>query len=152
MRRIIYWTLVALDRFFNSAIRIQGDPLTGVSVSLIYKGTQQSLDERLAKIDVARENLAEALRAMDEIRDQAKDNKHALEALNRELEGTSREKENAAKEIETLRSLAQLDIETVRRALGVPTARRRMGELSFSFILGIIASLAAAWIWRLIGG
>lgn len=152
MRGIIYRVFIALDRFFKSAIRIEGDPLTDVSVSLIYKGTQQSLDERLAKIYVARENLAEALRAMDEIRAQAKDNKHALEALNRELEGTSLEKENAAKEIETLRSLAQLDTETVRRALGVPTTRRRMGELSFSFILGIVASLTAAWIWRLIGG
>lgn len=152
MGRIIYRVFIALDRFFKSAIRIEGHPLTGVSVSLIYQGTQQSLDERLAKIDVARENLAEALRAMDEIRDQAKDNKYALEALNRELEGTSLEKENAAKEIETLRSLAQLDTETVRRALGVPTTRRRMGELSFSFILGIVASLTAAWIWRLIGG
>src|SRR5690606_33743463 len=110
------------------------------------------LDDRLAKIDVARENLAEALRAMDEIRDQAKDNKHALEALNRELEGTSREKENAAKEIETLRSLAQLDTETDRRALGVPTTRRRMGGLRFSCSRGGIASLAAAWLWRVIGG
>lgn len=112
-------------------------------------GLNQTLDERLAKIDHARDNLADALEAMDDLRRQAEENKHALEALNRAVQGATRERDAVTSELDTVRSLAALDTETVRRALGVPSPARVWAERLISFVLGVVASLVASAIWQL---
>jgi hypothetical protein len=106
------------------------------------------IDDRLAKIEIARESLAEALNAMDELKQRAELNKRDLEELNAALKEAQSEKSSVAAELEALKGLSVLDTETVRKALGVPTTVDRWAERTISFVLGAAASTVATLIWE----
>lgn len=111
---------------------------------------RQSFDERLRKIEHARENLTDALSAMDELQAQVEENMRALNELNRAIDGAAQEKDAVSQELKTVRTLAELDTETVRRALGVPTRAKIWADRAIAFVLGIAASLIATWLWVLL--
>ena len=90
-----------------------------------------SIDERLAKIDIAKTNLSEALKAIDEIKTEAESNK--------------KESEN------TVRKLASSDIESFRKVAGILSPSQIKRERIIGFVSGVIASIVASGlVWLIV--
>lgn len=109
-----------------------------------------TIDSRLAKIDSARDSLADALEAMDELRRQAEDNKQTLETLNRAVDSAAKERHVVESELNDLRTLATLDTDAVRKALRMPTRIHIWAERLIGFLIGVAASFAATALWQFI--
>jgi chromosome segregation ATPase len=99
----------------------------GVHVSL-DDGPEQ-VDERIAKIEVARQSLTDALAAMDELKERAEDNKRDLEFLTLQIELAEADKANLSGELKTLKEMAALDSEAVRKVLRADPRRLDSGAL-----------------------
>jgi hypothetical protein len=102
-------------------------------------------DERIAKIDVARENLQDALAALGDLKAEAEHNQIALNEAIQKLDATKAGHAFETKQLEQVREIAEADIAAFRRLAGInPTRERFIG-----FLGGVFASLIAAALWRL---
>lgn len=108
---------------------------------------RQTVDERIAKIDAARANLADALVAIDELKAAANANKADLETALEQLGRTQAEHDAATRELELVRQVANSDVETFQRLAGVPSKSQIAKERALGFLFGVIASLLASGIW-----
>ena len=102
-------------------------------------------DDRIAKIDVARENLQDALSALGGLKTEAEQNKIALEEAIGRLNETKAGHAREAEQLKQIRAIAEADIATFRRMAGINPARERF----VGFLGGLAASLIAAGLWKL---
>jgi preprotein translocase subunit SecD len=75
----------------NPSLRRLGLPTIKIrssrrGVSVMFDDGSERVDERIAKIESARQSLTEALSAMDELKERAEENKHDLEFLSKQIE------------------------------------------------------------------
>lgn len=110
----------------------------------MLNASEASLDERLLKIDSARQNMAEALEAIDELAKTAAHQKSELESLTAAVANAAQQKAIASVELTEVRALASLDTQAVRKALDVPSRTQRWLERLIAFALGIAASFVAS--------
>lgn len=110
----------------------------------------EPIDRRLAQIEVARASLSAAIGAIDELKNEAEKNSSQVEALRIELDRVSRQHATAHGELSDIRELAKLDAATVKKVMGVPTAKTVWIERGVSFVVGVLASIAANFVWGLI--
>lgn len=115
-----------------------------IDIGTYLNQREESVDDRLKKIEVAKSNLQDALEAMDELGLQAASHKREFEQLKISLVNLSEKKLSASAELDAIRDLAKLDTGVVQRALGVPSKRQRWAERAFSFVLGFAASFVAS--------
>lgn len=111
--------------------------------------SDDEVDARLVKLELAKQNMQEALEAIDGLQELATRNKTEIAQLNRMLQKAHLDKAAVSGEIETLKSLASLDSNAVKKALGLPS---RMGVILgwlFSFVLGIATSFSASYLYDL---
>ena len=134
-------------RLFSGSIAVRADPQTGVRFRWVEPEASGSIDERISKIDSARENLRDALAAMEDMHVEAKENRRALNALKQSIAETENQHAAASTKLDNIRTLATLDTVAVRNALGVATPAQRWVERGLAFVLGVVASLLASWIW-----
>jgi hypothetical protein len=106
------------------------------------------LDERLAKIEEAKRNLAEALTAIEELEGQAQENSRSLAVLTAKLDDAEKTKSLVQEDIDTLREAAKLDANGLRKGLGIPGPVGQVVALVISFCLGVAASLTANYLWQ----
>ncbi|TPM98123.1 hypothetical protein [Mesorhizobium sp. B2-1-3A] len=142
-----------LGKVLLSYLRDLGFPtkIGKFDLAKILDDSESSVDERLLKIDQARQNLTDALSAIEELGSQASRQKAELEVLTAAVAHAASEKAAVTNELTTIRTLANLDTRSVQRAFAVPTRSQRWFERGFSFCLGILASLIASFIfdwWR----
>ena len=117
---------------------------------LLQETSNPPLDERIKKIDAARENLKDAIAAIDSLRVQADANKRDLaDALNRIAEA-EQQKEKLSGELEVLRQVAEVDTALFRKVVGLPSKGDIWRERLFGFGLGILASIIASVIFILL--
>lgn len=126
--------------------RVRLGPL---DVSYVIRVGERSVDERLAKLDVARESLSEALLALDDLDRQAENQKAEITALLDAAETANENRQIATSDLETVRALASADGEALRRVLGMPTAMQRWIGRALSFFAGVAASLLASYLFTL---
>lgn len=132
-----------------TSIRFQASPL-GLRMSVEGPLASSKIDERLRNIDVARHNLQEALHAIEGLKFSAEQNKRELDAtLERITEAESRKTDLGA-ELDTLATIAKLDVEMVRRALGIPTRRVIWLQRVAAFFVGVATSLTATFLWAIV--
>lgn len=118
-----------------------------ISVSILGTEARANIDERVAKIEAARSNLLEAIEAIDELREKAEENRQDLAALTEKLGESEKQKAVLDMELSTLKGLASLDTQSVRKSLGIPTRLQVWTERMISFGFGILASVIASAIW-----
>jgi hypothetical protein len=106
-----------------------------------------SIDERIQRIDAARQNLAEALDAMDELKIAAEQNKAELATAIERLDAARQERASAEKELQGVREIAQSDIEVFKKLAGVPSKLEIAKERLLGFLFGVLASVVASMIW-----
>jgi predicted ribosome quality control (RQC) complex YloA/Tae2 family protein len=107
------------------------------------------ITQRLQKIDEAKAALAEALEAIDDLQAEAETNSRALNQLQANLQAAEQEKSAVAGEVQALKSLAEIDADTVRKVLKLPTTFSIWRGHVLSFLLGIVGSLIASGLWSL---
>jgi hypothetical protein len=142
--RLITQVLRFYFRVFERLLRGIEIGVGGASVSLELP-TGRPRDERIAKIDVARENLQDALSALAELKTEAEQNKIALDEAIRRLDETKAGHAKEAQQLRQIRAIAEADIATFRRMAGINPARERF----VGFLGGVAASLIAAGVWKL---
>ena len=103
---------------------------------------QGAIDERIRKIDAARDNLMDALIAIDELKYSAEQNKAELELLKLALAKAAADKGNLEAQNQDLQKLAEVKVDTVRSALGIPSAWEVRRGYVVSFFVGIISTIA----------
>lgn len=106
-----------------------------------------SIDERIAKIDAARHNLAEALEAIDELKATAEINKAEVASALERLDEAQNQKAAAEKELQAVRAIAQTDVEVFKKLAGVPSKTDIAKERLVGFLIGVTASIFASIIW-----
>ncbi len=136
--------LYEIARILATTFRIEINPDKGVKFSVVTASSGASLDQRLKRIESAKHNLTDALEAMNELQQQAEESQRALTEITRAIDGAEAQREQVTTELASIKSLAALDSEAVRKALGVPTRAQRWAERIIAFFVGVLASLAAA--------
>jgi hypothetical protein len=131
-------------------IRIGLGPFGNIDVSISTPLTRESIDARLEKIEIARQNLTEALSAMDELKNAAEQNRHDLEKLTSAIARAESDKADLHAQLDALKQLSAIDTEAVREALRIPTEVDKWKERIWGFIFGgIIAGIIATGVWEL---
>jgi hypothetical protein len=126
-----------------------GIKILGFEIGVGPAETTETIDARLQKIEVARTSLVEALSAMDELKTMAEKNKSDLADLIAAINRAEHQKVSLDEEVHTLRALAALDSEGVRKGLKLPTAVDLWRERIYGFIFGLIAAVLGSFIWEL---
>ena len=109
-----------------------------------------SIDERIKKIDTAKDNLQDAIRAVDELRNQANANKQELEDALRRIEIVEAQKYELSSQLTVLKQLAEADTDAFRRIVGIPTKADVWRERLLGFASGVLASILASVIFLLV--
>lgn len=113
----------------------------------------QSIDDRIAKIDEARNNLVEVLNAIDELRSAAEQNRHDAEVALRQLEKLEQDKASLEKELASVRGIIDADVTTFKQIAGIPSADDIRRERVLGFVTGVISSVVASGIvWLIVQG
>jgi hypothetical protein len=144
-----------LSRFFDFFLNIWAKPLLRITVEgglpsvefHVANDRRETIDERIHRIDVARQNLSEALDAMDELKHAAEWSKAELVIALERLDSAQRDRAAAEKELEAVRGIAQSDVEVFKKLAGVPSRLEIAKERLIGFLLGITASIIASGIW-----
>lgn len=142
MVRALYFYLNAFENVVRIILRITGVP--GEVEFIFREPSEQTIDQRIAKIDEARANLVEGLRAIDELRSAAEENKRELSAALERLEQIQSEKQSAENELEQIRHIAAADADTLRMVVGIPSKSDSRKQQVVGFLSGVAASLIAA--------
>ncbi len=118
---------------------------SGVSVNVEKKS---SIDERIAKIEEAKTSLLEGVRLIDELKLSAENNKKEAELALSQITKLESDKASLQQELEAIKKIAQSDIETFRKMVGVPSTTDIRRERVIGFVGGIVSSLiASGLIW-----
>lgn len=133
----------------RSLAKVYDSVTFGVFSQIFGKYFQDPITDRLKKIDEAKAALSEAISAIDELQDEAQANSRALAQLTERIATAQVQREAVSGEVAALKSLADIDAEAVRKALRLPTTASIWRGHIFSFLLGIIGSLIASWLWTL---
>jgi hypothetical protein len=142
-----------LDNVFDrliGPIYIKLSP-TGISVGIEHNArSQETIDDRLLKIESAKRNLEDALSAMNELTIAAEQNKLELASAMRSLEIIKHDKSHAERQLESIKTIAETDIQAFRKIAGVPDKLQVAKERFIGFVLGVLASLLASVFWWLL--
>lgn len=134
----------------NKITRILASDIYGVSLK---DDKVSNIDERLAKIDLAKSNLSDALKAIDELKTAAEHNKQDAEQALLQLEQLHRHKDDLEKQIQTLKYLAETDTEAFRRVAGILSPAQIRRERFIGFFSGVLASVVASGVvWLIVKG
>lgn len=128
-------------------VRVRPSATHGIQLAFDKELPSENVDTRIAKIEVARENLAEAIAAVDELKDLAEENKRDLEFLTAQIQRAQENKASVSDELEALKGLAALDSEAVRKVLKLPTRVSIWTERVIAFLFGVISSIIASYLY-----
>jgi len=115
----------------------------GIEVSFDRK-VEESIDERIRKIDVARANLVDGLSAIDELRKSAEDNKKEVQAALEQLAVLEKDKAHLQEKLQSVRQVISSDVKAFREVAGIPSQSDIRKERIVGFVSGIVASIVAS--------
>jgi ribosome-binding ATPase YchF (GTP1/OBG family) len=148
LNQIIIRTLNLYIQFIAVLLRVAGldkvYPFSSTTELLgETKEVRPSIDERIAKIDMARKSLVDVINAIDELKKEAYDNKKDAAQALQQIDELEKDKESLNKELDAIRTVIRSDVEGFRHVAGITN---RTKERVIGFISGIIASMIASGI------
>ena len=138
LRLIAYIIKVALHR------------VTGIELPSTTKA-EVSIDERILKLDAARQNLVDGIEALDQLKSEADRNKKELRSAIEQVSLIQQDKEVLSKELEDVQAIMQNDVKAFQNLAGIPSSDEIFKERIIGFISGVIASMIASAIWFFAG-
>lgn len=113
----------------------------------MLKQSNESVDDRIAKLDQARESLSSAIQAINELEEQANSQKRELVNLTIAAHEAELKNTNLQSRMDELRRLSAIDANVVQEAFNIPSRLQRWMERLIGFLLGIAASIIASLIY-----
>ncbi|MFH1079409.1 MAG: hypothetical protein V1766_03965 [Pseudomonadota bacterium] len=136
-----------LIRFLRSELVIQAGR-SGLLIEAKRKDDTEKIDARIAMLDQARDNLAAAIVAVNELKSTVEENKKEVAEALQTLSSVEEDKTNLESRVEAIRQIAQADVTTFRMLARVPSDKDVLKERIIGFIMGVLASIMAAFlIW-----
>ena len=105
-----------------------------------------SIDERIKKIETAKQSLLEGLSAIEELEKEAEKNKLELEDVLTKLSEIKKDKTNKETELNNIRQITAADVSAFKILAGVPTENEKRKDKIVAFCYGVAASIIAAGI------
>jgi chromosome segregation ATPase len=110
----------------------------GISIDeVLVKKETRDIDSRIAKIETARENLLEAISAIDEIKATAEENKRELAELQKSVTKIGKQKEELTQDREWHRKVNRHRSKMLRAAFAYAVCRR---AISFHICMASVLS------------
>ncbi|HSN24090.1 MAG TPA: hypothetical protein VLS45_07975 [Methylomicrobium sp.] len=100
----------------------------------------KNVDERIAALGKVRTDLLDAVQAVESLQKEAQQSKDEIANLNEQLETLTADKKTA----ETLLKIPET---TFARVLERASSRAQWKGIALGFVLGILASYIATWLW-----
>lgn len=125
-------------------VKISKVNILGLEISL--DEDKGSIDERIKKIEAAKQNLLDGLSAIKELEKEAEKNKYELENALIKLSKIKTDKINLEAELNNIKQVISSDASTFQKLAGVPTEKEKRKERIIGFFSGIIASIISAGI------
>ena len=125
-------------------VKISKVNILGLEISL--DEDKGSKDERIKKIEAAKQNLLDGLSAIKELEKEAEKNKYELENALIKLSKIKTDKINLEAELNNIKQVISSDVSTFQKLAGVPTEKEKRKERIIGFFSGIIASIISAGI------
>ncbi|OEZ55467.1 hypothetical protein DUGA6_53790 [Duganella sp. HH105] len=107
----------------------------------------KNIDQRVARLDEARNALMESLQAIDELRREADGNKLDLARVIAELSAVKVDKAEAERELFAVKKAVDVDVEVFRSIARIPDDAQVKRERLIGFVTGVLASVIASAIW-----
>jgi len=146
LRVVIIWTEIVNQ--ILKKLRIIVDD-SGIRIT-----TKTNIDERIAKISEAQRSLIDGLRAIDELKIEAEENKEEIERALAQIAVLEQNKAGLEQELEEVKKIIDADVTIFRQVAGIPSeadiSRERNKERIIGFITGVVASVIASGIFWLI--
>lgn len=142
--RALYLYINEVEKLLRTKVHITGGS-DGLRIRL-EEPSEQTIDERIAKIDAARTNLVDGLKAIDELKATAEENKLELNRALERLDELQAERQSAESELEDIRQIASADVTSFRRVIGIPSKSEIRRQQFVGFISGVVASLVTVGI------
>ncbi|MDV4159222.1 hypothetical protein [Rhizobium brockwellii] len=120
--------------------QVIGGSVGGDVYDAIVKKETGSIDARIAKIEMARSNLLEALSAIDEIKSTAEQHRKELESIRDAVDEMGKERDQLSADKELLIQMTSAEQDRLRQILGVPTRLQSILTWFGTFIFGAVAS------------
>ena len=117
--------------------------VAGVEISF-DRAAELSIDDRIRKIDKARENLVDGLAAIDELRRSAEQNKKEVQQALEQLAQLEEDKRNLQAKLESTRQIIGSDVQAFRDIAGIPSPAAVRRERVIGFVSGVVASIVAS--------
>lgn len=114
-------------------------------------GVNRTIDERIAMIDSARANLLEGVQAIDELRQQAEQNKKDVANAMQQIALLERDKNSLEEQRKAIAAMIDSDVTAFQRIAGIPSKTAIRRERFIGFISGVIAStVASGVVWMIV--
>lgn len=120
--------------------------IVSFQIGLNYFEDNQTVDQRLAKIDKARVNLSEALTAIQEIETESIKSSAKLEKLSKKIEEAKEHKSQIETKNTDLANIAKVSEDGIRKTFGIVSPGMIWAQRVFGFGFGVIASILGALI------
>jgi hypothetical protein len=150
--RLLDRALGGYIEFVASVARELAQALGKTTPRLPWEPSPPSIDQRLAKLEVAKAALMESLSAVEELQRQAEDSKVEHERVRSELAAAVASKDDAERKLEAIQKLIAQDVEAFQTLAGVPNVGK---ERLLGFVSGVLASIIASslvalivWAWK----
>lgn len=144
---------IMASRLGRAALRILvgslGGGLGADIFDSIVRRESGDVDKRLAKIEAARENLLEALTAIDEIKATAQEHKRELEVIRNSVVELGNENDRLAADKKLLVQMTSAERERLREMLGVPTRLQATLMWVGTFLFGSISTWFLTYAYEL---
>ncbi|MGB0385021.1 MAG: hypothetical protein ACPGWR_09380 [Ardenticatenaceae bacterium] len=108
---------------------------------------QEDIDVRIAKIDTARDNLLEGIKAIEELRTEAKRNKQEVEQALLQVTMLTENKADLEAEVKSIETVSQVNTEHLRMMLGFPSSKEILIGRLKAFASGIVTSVFGSFIY-----
>jgi hypothetical protein len=136
-------------RIFRTVLKIMSGSM-GVTVALdlvdaLVNNEKGDVDKRIAKIELARENLLEALCAIDEIKMSAQQHKKELAEIRDSVAEIGKERDQLSADKELLVQMTATEKDRLREMLGVPTRLQASLIWIGTFIFGCLTTWAVTY-------
>ncbi len=136
-----------IEKIFK-VIGITKVKVLGVEISI--NNPTGNIDERIKKIEVAKQNLIDGLSAIKELEEEAEKNKREVEKALLKIETLKTNKNNLEEEIQSIKQVISSDVSAFKKIAGIPSEKQIRKERILGFISGVIASILASGIFALI--
>lgn len=123
-------------------LRINSVDMLGLGISIDLPTA--SLDDRIKKLESAKQNLIDGLTAIQELEKEAEKNKREANEALIQLEVLKKNKHSLQSELDTISQIIKTDVSTFRKVAGVPTDKQIKKERVYGFLSGIFASIFAS--------